>query len=264
LGLVRGMVAAGAWRRRGGYAGMMHDDAPPGFPIARRALLGGIACMAGGCVLSRTPRERLLYRDDFRSGLGNWLVEAERPGTIAAAGGALDVDVPAGVTLWFRQPLEGPVVIDYDVTAVSHGRPNDQVSDINCFWMATDTRAPSGDVLAVPRSGAFADYDLLKTYYAGIGGNRNTSSRFRRYVGRAGDRPLLPRHDLSAPADLIEPNRRTHIRLIADGSTIELQRDGRTLFHLDDPVPYTRGHFGFRTTQSHLRFENFRVLRPVT
>lgn len=214
--------------------------------------------------MSREPREQLLYRDDFASGLGNWVVEAERPGVIAAAGGVLDVDVPAGVTLWFRHTLEGPIMIDYDVTAVARGGPHDEASDINCFWMATDTRARSGDVLAVRRSGAFADYDLLKTYYAGIGGNRNTSSRFRRYVGRAGDRPLLPQHDLSAPADLIEANRRYHIRLIANGSTIQLQRDGRTLFHLDDPAPYTRGHFGFRTTQSHLRFENFRVHRPVT
>jgi hypothetical protein len=242
----------------------MSDDATPASPtpglIGRRAVLGAMACVAGGCAVSRNPpRERLLYRDDFRSGLGNWVVEAEQPGTISAAGGALDVDVPAGVTLWFRHRLQGPVAIDYDVTAVSRGGPNDAVSDVNCFWMASDTRAPAGDVLATPRSGAFADYDLLKTYYAGIGGNRNSSSRFRRYVGRAGDRPLLPQHDLSAPADLLAPNRRYHLRLLAIGSRIELIRDGRTMFRLDDPQPYTQGHFGFRTTQSHLRFENFEV-----
>jgi hypothetical protein len=205
--------------------------------------------------------ETLLYRDDFRSGLGEWVIEAERGGTFTARDGLLDIDSPEGATLWFRHPLESPVAIDYEVTAVQAGGPNDWVSDINCFWMATDTRAPAGDVLAYRRSGAFGDYDPLRTYYAGIGGNRNTSSRFRRYVGRPGERPLLPRHDRSAPADLIQPNRPYRIRLIAAGIRVELLRDGRTMFRLDDPEPYTHGHFGLRTTKSHLRVRDFRVSR---
>ena len=170
----------------------------------------------------------------------------------------LDIDVPAGVTIWFRPEVQGPVAIDYDVTAVSEGGPNDRVSDVNCFWMATDARAASGNVLDHSRSGAFADYDELRTYYAGIGGNRNTTTRFRRYIGRRDQRPLLPQHDLSAPADLLVPNRRIHIRLIAAGRQVALIRDGKMLFELD-PEPYARGHFGFRTTFSHLRIERFRV-----
>ena len=92
-------------------------------------------------------------------------------------------------------------------------------------------------------------------------GNPNPPSRLPRYTGRRDDRPLLPQHDPSAPAQLIEPNRRYRIRLIADRRRIELQRDGRTMFLLDDPEPYTRGHFGLRTTKSHLRVRDFRVLR---
>ena len=233
--------------------------------LDRRAMLLGLAA-AGlpGCASLgslQQGEERLLHRDDFRAGLGQWLVEAERGGRFTARGGVLDIDSPAGVTLWFRPALAGPVAIDYEVTAVAEGGPNDAVSDINCFWMATDARVPGGDVLARRRSGAFADYDELRTYYAGIGGNRNTTSRFRRYIGRRDDRPLLPEHDLSAPADLIAPNRRYRLRLIADGSRIELLRDGRTMFRLDDPAPYARGHFGLRTTKSHLRVRDFRVWR---
>lgn len=232
--------------------------------VSRRAFVGGLAGLSilPGCVSLRgTGGETLLHSDDFRSGLGQWVIEAEKGGRFSAEGGVLDIDSPAGVTLWFRHALQSPVAIDYEVTAVAEGGPNDQVSDINCFWMATDTRVPSGDVLAIRRSGAFADYDELRTYYAGIGGNRNTTSRFRRYIGRRDDRPLLPQHDLSAPADLIEPNRPYRIRLIAAGPRIELIRDGRTMFRLDDPEPYTRGHFGLRTTKSHLRVRDFRVLR---
>ncbi|TFI57647.1 Tat pathway signal sequence domain protein [Sphingomonas parva] len=230
--------------------------------VDRRAFL---AALAGGAALAGCApvrgRSTLLYHDDFRSGLDKWLVEAEKGGRFSAEDGVLDIDSPGGVTLWFRPRLESPVAIDYEVTAVAEGGTNDQVSDINCFWMATDARAPGGDVLARPRSGAFADYDELRTYYAGIGGNRNTTTRFRRYIGRRDDRPLLPQHDLSAAADLIVPNRPYRIRLVAAGSRIALIRDGRTLFRLDDPEPYTRGHFGLRTTWSHLRIRDFRVRR---
>jgi len=203
---------------------------------------------------------RLLYRDDFRTGLGSWVVEAEQPSRVAAEGGILDIDAPAGITLWFAHELSGAVAIDYDVTAVAAGGPNDAVSDVNAFWMATDSRAHSGKLLEHRRSGAFADYDELRAYYVGIGGNRNTTSRMRRYVGRRGERPLLAQHDLSAPQYLLQPNRQYHIRLIARGSRIEVLRDGKLMFRLDDPQPYAHGYFGLRTTKSHLRIRNFSVL----
>ena len=225
--------------------------------VSRRTVLGGLgAVMAGGCRTVAQPS--ILYRDPFVD-LNQWLAEAERPGRITASGGVLDVDVPAGVTLWFRPQLQAPVEISYEVTAVSEGGPNDAVSDVNAFWMATDPRAPSGNVLDHQRNGAFADYDELRTYYAGIGGNRNSTSRFRRYIGRKDDRPLLPQHDLRDWRHLLEPNRPYRILLIADRRRIELRRDGETMFRLDDPEPYTRGHFGLRTTKSHIRVRDFNV-----
>ena len=226
--------------------------------LTRRGVLSGGAALVAGCVAPGVG-DRARYRDGFESGLDQWVVEAERPGRIVATGGLLDIDVPAGVTVWFRPLLKGPVTIDYTALAVSGGGPNDAVSDLNCFWMATDPRAPGGDVLARRRSGAFAEYDELRTYYAGIGGNRNTTTRFRRYVGERDNRPLLPEHDLSATEHMLEPNRWTHIRLIAAGRRIALLRDGATVFALDDPEPYTEGHFAFRTTKSHLRIANFQV-----
>lgn len=225
----------------------------------RRLLIGGgLSCLLPGC-RTLPGGKRVLHRDDFRQGLGNWIVEAEQPGRISAAVGILDIDVPAGVTLWFRQELRGPVEIDYEVTAVSGGGANDQVSDVNAFWMATDARVPSGNVLERRRNGAFADYDELRTYYIGIGGNRNSTSRFRRYIGRRDNRPLLPQHDLSAKQYLLEPNRPYRVRLIANGRSIQVFRDGKMMFHLDDPQPYVHGHFGLRTTKSHLRVRDFSV-----
>lgn len=121
--------------------------------------------------------------------------------------------------------------------------------------------ADGGSPLDHPRSGAFADYDTLKTYYVGQGGNTNTSTRFRRYVGHAGDRPMLSQHDHAAADELLTPNRWTTVRLIADGQRIEYWSDGRRLFEHQDPEPYTRGWFGLRTTQSHLRVRQFEVFR---
>lgn len=198
--------------------------------------------------------------DAFRDNdLSRWSIEAEPGARVTARHGILDIDAADGVTLWYRRPLTGPVAIDYDVMAVQAGGPHDAVSDVNAFWMARDPEAPGGSVLAQPRDGRFASYDRLETYYVGIGGNRNTTTRMRRYVGRDGDRPLLPQHDRSDKAAMLVPNRWMHIRLIANGTEVAVERDGRRLFTLRDPAPYRHGWFGLRTTRSHLRLRNVRI-----
>jgi Domain of unknown function (DUF6250) len=199
-----------------------------------------------------------LHRDDFRSGLAQWQIEAQQPGKITARDGVLDIDVPAGVTLWFKAELRAPVIITFDATAVSQGGPNDRVSDLNCFWMARN-RDGVAPVYAHTRSGEFADYNDLLTYYVGLGGNNNTTTRFRRYIGDLENRPLLPQHDLTAPDVLLRPNRKQSIKLVADGRSAEYWRDGRKLLSYVDPAPYTNGWFALRTVQSHLRIERLRI-----
>jgi hypothetical protein len=100
----------------------------------------------------------LLYQDDFSQGLANWAAELEMPGRIEAKDGRLIIEVPAGLTLWFRPQLDGPILIQYDATMVRAGGTNDRVSDLNCFWMATDSRSPDR-FFATKRSGKFSDYD---------------------------------------------------------------------------------------------------------
>jgi hypothetical protein len=199
--------------------------------------------------------------DDFRHGLAHWQIEDEGGATVRAADAVLDIDAPHGISLWWRERLTGPVAIDYDVEPVAAGGPQDAVSDVNAFWMATDPSAPGGSPLAHPRSGAFASYDTLLTYYVGIGGNRNTTTRFRRYIGQPGNRPLLPQHDRSDPAAMLQPNRWTHVGLIANGRRIAVERDGKPLFTYDDPQAYRSGWFALRTTKSHLRIRNLRITR---
>jgi len=210
-----------------------------------------------GC--ASRPSGGLLYKDDFRS-LENWHIEAEKPGQIRAANGVLDIDVPAGVTLWFKPHLEGPLSIEFEATAVAEGGPNDQVSDLNVFWMANNVDGQQ-PVFAHVRSGKFEDYNTLLTYYVGLGGNRNTTTRMRRYVGDPVLRPLRPGDDLAGDPYMLVPNRRQTIRLVANGKLIEYWRDGTRIFSMEDAAPYESGWFALRTTYSHLRVSNLRIRR---
>jgi hypothetical protein len=222
--------------------------------FAGASLLGLLA----GCA---TPpaHEGLLFSDDFVDAT-HWVVEQEKPARVVARDGVMDIDTPAGLTLWFKHELTGPVEIEFEATAIQDGGPNDQVSDLNVFWMANN-RDGAKPVFHHLRSGRFGEYDDLLTYYVGLGGNRNTTSRFRRYLGEPGNRPLLPTHDLSASDTLLVPNRKQTITLIANGNHIEYRRDGQRLFAFEDPAPYTSGWFALRTTYSHLRIEKLRIRR---
>jgi hypothetical protein len=199
-----------------------------------------------------------LFSDDFENDSGQWVSELEKGGTVAAGGGKLEIDVPAGASVWFKAMLDGPVLIQYEATVIRAGGANDRVSDLNCFWMARDSRNPS-DIFVVARSGKFEDYNRLLTYYVGLGGNGNSTTRFRRYIGDAVLRPLLPQYDLRAKEFMITPNVTQLIQLVACNKIIQYYRDGQRIFDFHDDQPYTSGWFAFRTTKNHLRIQHFRV-----
>ncbi|HEY7087227.1 MAG TPA: DUF6250 domain-containing protein, partial [Tepidisphaeraceae bacterium] len=203
----------------------------------------------------------VLFSDDFTHGDEQWTTELERGGTVRPHDGKLEIDVPAGCTVWFKPQISAPALIEYEATVLSGGGPNDRVSDLNCFWMATDSRAANGDVFDVKRSGKFADYNALRCYYVGLGGNGNTTTRFRRYIGSPTTRPLLPEHDLNNAPNLITPNVRQKIQLVTCGTLVQYWRDGKRVFEYTDADPYKTGRFAFRTVTNHMTIENFRVMR---
>jgi hypothetical protein len=174
----------------------------------------------------------------------------------------MDIQTQGGCTVWLKQELTAPVEIDYEVTPISAGGQWDRVSDVNCFWMATDSRASDGNFFGVKRTGKFADYDQLFTYYVGQGGNTNKTTRFRRYIGKKDDRPLLPADDLKGADVLLKANVPMEIRLVAAHGRVEYWCDGRMLFAHDDPQPYTQGYFGFRCTWDHLQVRKLRIIQP--
>jgi hypothetical protein len=200
----------------------------------------------------------ILFADDFHGGLAGWVVEQQPGGTVTAKDGHLIIDDAGGCTVWLRRELEVPVLITYVARVSSASR----VSDLNCFWMATDPAAPGGEVLATSarRTGALAEYDALRLYYVGAGGNANTTTRFRRYTG-TGERPLLPEHDLRDRRFLLRGNQTYHVILLAAGGRVQYLRDGVVFFDYADPQPLTTGRFGFRTVHSRIELRHFRVWR---
>ena len=192
--------------------------------------------------------------------LRRWSVEQMPGGTVTPRDGTLVIEDEAGCTVWYREKLTAPVEITYEVTVVDAGGPHDRVSDVNCFWMASDPRACEGCPFAPGRgrSGKFADYDSLVTYYVGYGGTENTTTRFRRYDGTAA-RPLRPEHDLREKRFLLAPNRTYRIRLVARDGVAEFWRDGEKILSFRDPTPLTRGWFGLRTVKSHLEIRNLQI-----
>lgn len=213
-----------------------------------------LCCALTGCL---TADEAV---SDRTADLPQWQIEQMPGGSVASRNGALVIEDVSGCTVWWREKLTAPVEISYEVTVVARGGPHDRVSDVNCFWMAQDPQAPEGRPFAPghARSGKFSDYDSLLTYYVGMGGNENTTTRFRRYDATPA-RPLLPQHDLRAPEFLLQPNRTYRIKLVARDGVVEFWRDGEKLFSFADPSPLRSGWFALRTVKSHLEIRNLRI-----
>lgn len=190
--------------------------------------------------------------------LSRWVVEQQPGGTVAVQDGALVITDKAGCTVWWKDKLRAPVKISYRAKVAG----GERVSDLNCFWMATDPKVGAqGDFFAKEngRDGVFAHYDGLKTYYVGCGGNGNTTTRFRRYDGH-GARPLLPEHDRKEKDALLEGGReyRIEITVTKDGRTT-WARDGVVWFDYVDPEPLREGWFGLRTVWSRIEVREFCV-----
>lgn len=202
----------------------------------------------------------LLHHDSFDGDLTQWKVEQMPGGSVRVQNGQLEINDNKGCTVWFKNKLTGSVSIEFEANFVLKGGPHDRLSDLNCFWMATDPNHPKDIFADQSRTGQFKTYHPLKLYYVGYGGNHNTTTRFRRYPGD-GTRPLLPKHDLKAKKYLLKPNKTVKIRLIADGKTIQYWRDGECIFDLKDEQPLRSGWFAFRTVNSHILIDNFKITR---
>jgi hypothetical protein len=191
-----------------------------------------LAFLLSGCV-----------KDFSRS--GHWAVESPDPRAVRIEGTDILIDSRAGVTLWWKKELSGAYEVRYRRTVLVDSGANDRLSDLNQFWMA--------DAAPFARSGVFESYDTLAMYYLGLGGNYNTTSRFRKYDGQ-GNRPLV-----DSSAFRLKANHTYTVLTRVQNGQIEVEVDGDVLLRYTDPRPFEKGFFGLRTTWSRQRISDFTV-----
>lgn len=197
-----------------------------------------------------------------------WQVESEAPDyRVSFSGDTCEILAPEGLTLWRKEKMKGDVTIEYDACVVDEGKGGDRLSDLNCFWMATDPQYP-GDIFARAewRGGIFLRCYSLRLYYLGYGGNHNKTTRFRRYDGdeRGMDdmkkRPAIIK-EYTDEDHLLKPNHWYHIRITGRDDRVRYYIDGKLLVDYRDENPLKEGWFGFRTTLSRTRITNFRYVQ---
>jgi len=212
--------------------------------------------------------QTILYSDDFKNGLANWVTESESNSSkCSTENNILDIVAPKGFTMWFQKKLEGDLKIIFEALVVNEKGNYDRVSDLNCFWMANDPLNPD-DFFARSkwRNGVFGKYYSLTMYYVGYGGNSNTTTRFRKYNGDYQsflDKTMRPDiiKEYTDPAHLIKPNQWNRIEIVADHNNTKYLFNNELLFDYTDPQPYKKGYFGIRTTTNHLKIRNFQVIK---
>ncbi len=236
---------------------------------------GCLLCLASSCTSGKSGDNAGNLPTDttqYVSGLNiadfdkYWLVESESPDyKVTFQGDTAEIISPKGLTLWRKEAFTAPVTIEYDASVVLE-TSDDRLSDLNCFWMASDPHVPDGDILTrlQERQGIFLNCYSLQLYYMGYGGNHNSTTRFRRYDGNeegitdAEKRPSIL-VEYTDSAHLLQPNHWYHIKLSNVADTVRYYIDGEKLVEYIDPQPLKKGYFGFRTTLSRTRITNFQV-----
>lgn len=211
----------------------------------------------------------------------HWIIESEENVQSRVSwtpDGVADIVATKGLTLWHKKKFSGNVTIEYDARILFNpqntvtdnpakeyqSKDINRLSDLNCFWMATDPATKDGSVLrnAKNRKGVFVNQYALSLYYLGYGGNHNKTTRFRRYDGdsrgitKASYRPQVLR-EYTDSKHLLLPNHWYHIKIQQIDGHARYYIDGECIVDYVDTNPLTEGYFGFRTTLAHAQIKNF-------
>lgn len=181
-----------------------------------------------------------------------WRIELEQPlnSSVYFNKDTLTINSSKGATVWLDSLITDNYEITYKRTFIMEGAKNDRLSDMNQFWNASD-----GNGLLKERKGQFREYDDMLMYYFGISGNKNTTSRLRRYDGK-GERVLLQDLDTTY---LLKPGRVYTVKTVISNGRSQVWVDDRLYFDYTDSNPIKSGYFGLRTTHSHQKIWDFKI-----
>lgn len=206
-----------------------------------------ITCIVCQIAVAQKQKAKLIFSDDFAGRLDTsvWKTEiAPLPNsTVYVKNGQLFLDTKGGVTVWLNKLLKGNIRIEYTRKVLIDSGTNDRLSDLNSFWMASDPKSKN----LFSRNGVLESYDSLKMYYVGMGGNTNSTTRFRKYQGN-GEKTLL--QEYKNKVHLLQANKEYHITIEVVNSVVRYIVNGETFFKYEDPAVLKEGYFGFRSTKS--------------
>jgi rhamnogalacturonan endolyase len=198
----------------------------------------------------------LIFKENFSHTLDTsiWHVELEHsPGSyVGSEHHKLILKTGAGVTVWLKKKLSGDIIITYDRKIIVNDGPFDRLSDLNQFWMASDPHQAN----LFTRGGQLDEYNNLQLYYVGMGGNSNTTTRFRRYDG-LGNRELIAEY--KDESHLLQANKTYHIKITVKNKQVSYWVNDLLYFSLEDPRPLNAGFFGFRSTKSNQEVSKLKI-----
>lgn len=184
--------------------------------------------------------------------------------SIEVSGDTLDIISPMGVTLWYTPRLTGDYEISFATRVLMQGASSDRLSDLNCFWGANDPQYPDNLYAQSEwRQGIFQRYKSLKLFYVGYGGNNNSTTRFREYLGLGAEssdestRPLIKEY--IDEEFLLKPNCWMHICIRVEKNITTYKADGKELFLYSIKKGQGDGNFGLRLLQNHIQITSFKV-----
>ena len=183
---------------------------------------------------------------------------------ISISGDTLDITTPKGLTLWYKERLTGTYEISYRAKVLMQGGKYDRLSDLNCFWGANDPQYPNNLFANSQwRKGIFANYKTLKLFYVGYGGNHNSTTRFRQYLGGGPDIndsiARLVIKEYSDPQHLLVPNQWYQIRIQVKKEKTLFYVNNELLFECSIKEKEGDGHFGLRLLSNHVLVAGFQV-----
>ncbi len=200
-------------------------------------------------------KKTLIFSDDFSEELDpeTWIVEMDSTPSskVYIENKRLILDTEGGVTVWLNKKLEGNYIIEYQRTVKVDDGINDRLSDFNQFWMASDP----DDINLFTRKGKFEEYDDLALYYVGVGGNYNSTTRFRKYDGK-GERYII--EEKNDNDFLLKANTGYLVKIIVNEGQLSYWMNDICYFQYFDSQALSSGYFGFRSTWSrqHIDFIN--------
>ncbi|MFI3282261.1 MAG: DUF6250 domain-containing protein [Rikenellaceae bacterium] len=194
-----------------------------------------------------------------------WVVESQTEDAVTMIGDTMEVVAARGVTLWYDKRFEGDYQISYSAKFVMEGGPHDRLSDLNCFWGAIDPAYPDDFFRQswVYRDGDFSTYSPLDLFYVGYGGNRNSTTRFRRYTGAYVSSDAQKNREMfneyRNPEDILREGEWMNIVITVRGGRTTYSMNGKELVNHPVAEGQDEGYFGIRLVRNHVIFTNFAV-----